>query len=155
MSDFTKDIKNFQQNGTYVYKFDNVGNLTFNSSSSDFSQVYLAFPLVNIFYNNNKLDNFYDPNFQEFIPTTSLTSSVVNQDILKQQLDSLQQENISLTAQLNSLVVQNEQGSSIADQMATKQVILELRKAAGEGRVDSDFSDTFPYTAIRKITLKT
>ena len=155
MADFSQDIKNFEQNGAYDYKFDNVGNMIFNSSSEDFSQVYLAFPLANIFYNNNKLDVFYDPTFQEFIPTIPVTSSVINTDILQQQVDSLQQENVSLTTQLNSLATQNEANSSAADQMATKQVILELRKAAGEGRVDSDFSDTFPYTAIRKPTLPT
>ena len=39
---------------------------------------------------------------------------------------------------------------TVADQMASKQVILQLRKTVGQGRVDSDFSDTFPYTPISK-----
>ena len=154
MSDFSQDIKNFRQNGTYTYKFDEVGNLTFNSSSSDFSKVCVAFPLVNIFYNNNKLDAFYNPNFEEFVPTTSSLQPTASVDIL-QQMDSIQQENALLKTQLDSLVAQSETSSSVADQMATKQVIFELRKALGQGRVESDFSDTFPYTPIRKPVLKT
>ena len=55
MPNFAQDIQNFQRYGTYTYKFDNVGNMTFISSSEDFSQVYLAFPLQNIFYNKSRI----------------------------------------------------------------------------------------------------
>jgi hypothetical protein len=152
MTDFSQDISNFQKYGTYEYKFDDSGNLIFNSSSVDFSQVYLSIPLVNIIYNNNKLNTFYDPKFVEFIPTVSPTVSAVNVDDLQQQLNTVQQENTTLKNQLDTIIVQNESNSSVADQMAIKQVILELRKNLGEGRVESDFSSTFPYTAIRKPT---
>lgn len=154
MADFSQDISNFQRTGVFVYKFDDVGNLIFNSSSADFSQVYLAFPIFNITYNNAKINTFYDTNFTEFIPTP--TGSVItsdNMDNLQQQLDTVQQENATLKNQLDDLIVQTENSSSAADQMAIKQVILELRKSLGQGRVDSDFSETFPYTAIRKATI--
>jgi len=152
MVDFSENIRNFERSGDYEYKFDDSGNLIFNSSSVDFSQVYLSFPLLNVIYNNTKLASFYDPSFIEFIPTTS-SLETVNVDNLQQQFDTVQQENLTLKNQLDTLIVQNESNSSVADQMATKQVILELRKNLGQGRVDSDFSNTFPYTPIIKQTI--
>lgn len=151
MADFSQEIHDFQQYGAYTYKFDEVGNLIFNSSSVDFSQVYVSFPLKNVILNNLKVENFYNPEFEEFIPSTSSISPVVDTDILQQQLNALQQENDTLKNQLDAVIAQNETSGSLADQMATKQVILELRKSLGQGRVDSDFSEDFPYTALRKV----
>jgi hypothetical protein len=148
MSDFSQDIQNFKRYGTYEYKFDSVGNLTFNSSSSDFRQAYLAFPLQNVFYNNSKVKTFYNVEFEEFVPQ-SVTSSADQAAALEEQLQVVQQENISLKSQLDAVIADNEDSGSV-DVMATKQVIFELRKALGQGRVESDFSDTFPYTAIKK-----
>jgi hypothetical protein len=49
MTDFSQNIHDYQSGlYEYTYKFDNVGNLTFNSSSEDFSQVYVSFSLKNI-----------------------------------------------------------------------------------------------------------
>ncbi len=153
MSDFSQDIQNFQRYGTYTYKFDSVGNMTFNSSSTNFNQVYLAFPLSNVRYNNSKIQTMYNIDFEEFIPTTSsITTSTENVDNLQQQLDVIQQENVTLKTQLDSVIAQNEQSGSSATDLAIKQVVLELRKALGQGRVDSDFSTDFPYTPIVKET---
>lgn len=154
MSDFAQDIQNFQRYGTYTYKFDSVGNMIFNSSSANFNQVYLAFPLQNVILNNSKVETMYNTSFEEFVPQpTQPEVSSQTIDNLQQQLDVIQSENESLKTQLDSLIVQNESSGSAADQMATKQVILELRKAVGQGRVDSDFSEDFPYTPIRKETI--
>jgi hypothetical protein len=150
MADFSKEIHEFRQNGTYTYKYDGVGNLIFNSSSTDFSQVYVAFLLTNIVFNDKKIDNFYNPEFEEFIPTTSSITSIVDTDVLQQQMNVLQQENETLKTQLDDVVAMNQASGSVADQMATKQVILELRKSLNQGRVNSDFSETFPYTPFRK-----
>jgi hypothetical protein len=154
MSDFSQDIQNFQRYGTYAYKFDSVGNMIFNSSSVNFNQVYLAFPLQNVILNNSKVETMYNTSFEEFVPqTTQVEVSSQTMDNLQQQLDIIQSENESLKTQLDDLIIQNESSGSAADQMATKQVILELRKAVGQGRVDSDFSEDFPYTPIRKETI--
>lgn len=151
MSDFSQEIQNFQRYGTYRYNFDSIGNLTFNSSSTAFNQVNLAFPLQNVFYNNNKIKTFYNVQFEEFVPQV-VTSSANSAEALNEQLQVLQQENVSLKSQLDGVITQSEDSGSVADQMATKQVIFELRKALGQGRVESDFSDSFPYTPIRKAT---
>lgn len=148
MANFDQDIQNYKRYGTYTYKFDNVGNVVLNSSSSNFNQVYVAFPLQNAVFDNSKIETMYNVNFEEFIPQTEATSSV-NVDDLLQQITTIQSENESLKTQLDYVVVQSETASA-ADQLAAKQVILELRKALGEGTLDTDFSDTFPYTPIRK-----
>jgi hypothetical protein len=150
MADFSTDIQQFQQNGTYTYKFDDVGNLIFNSSSADFSQVYLSLPLNNVMYNNGKIEAFYTADFEEFIPTTGSAPVTSSVDDLNSQVSTLQQENVALQTQLDDVIAQSTGEASGPNQTAIKQVILELRKAVGQGRVDSDFADTFPYTPIKK-----
>ena len=149
MTNFSQDIQNFQRYGAYVPKFDNVGNMTFDSSSANFNQVYLAFPLSNIVYNKSKIETMYNTAFEEFIPQMVVQTTVA-EDNLQQQLDVMAGENATLKTQLDSIIAQSETSGSAAEQMAVKQVILDLRKAVGQGRVESDFSDTFPYTPIRK-----
>ena len=148
MADFAQDIQNFQQNGDYTYEFDNVGNLTFNSSSEDFSQVYSSFPLYNITYDNSKINSFYTASFEEFViqPTVEITSSV---DILTQQLNTLQVENTTLKQHLDGLISQSETNSSISGDAAIKQVIIGLRIALGQGRMEASFSPNFPYAPLK------
>jgi hypothetical protein len=152
MADFSTNIHQFQKDGTYEYKFDSVGNLYFNSSSTDFSQVYLSLPLNNIVYNNAKIETFYDPEFSEFVPNTGSSDITSSIEALTQQLSIIQQENVGLQSQLDNVVAQNAATSATngPNQLSIQQVILELRKALGQGRVDSDFSTTFPYTPITK-----
>lgn len=153
MADFSQDIYNFRQYGTYAYKFDQAGNLNFNSSSSDFSQVYVSFPLTNIVLNDAKIGGFYNVEFEEFVPSTGSVDVAASADDLQIQLDTIAAENEDLKTQLDTYIAQAQSDTSSAASIeATKQVILELRKALGQGRVDSDFSDTFPYTPFRKVT---
>ena len=149
MADFSQDISNFQRYGAYTYKFDSVGNMTFDSSSANFNQVYLAFPLQNVLLKDSKVQTFYNTSFEEFVPEVVAPPTVSNEN-LQQQLDQIQSENDTLKSQLDSLIVQSESSGSNIDQIASKQVVLELRKALGQGRVESDFSEDFPYTPIRK-----
>lgn len=150
MADFAGDIQKFQRYGTYVYKFDNVGNLIFNSSSLDFSNVYLSLPIKNVVYDNNKVQSFYDPTFTEFVPPTPVDTTTEVLSDIQQKVDVLETENTNLKVKLDELTAQSQENMSQPDKLAIKQVILELRKALGQGRVESDFSEDFPYTAIRK-----
>ena len=150
MADFSTEIQQFIQGGTYEYKFDAVGNLFFNSSSADFSQVYLKLPLTNVVYNNDKIEKFYDPTFVEFVPTTGSAETTSSMDALTQQLNIISTENTGLKSQLDKVIAQNNSVSNASDSQVVKQVILELRKALGQGRVDSNFSDTFPYVPLTR-----
>jgi hypothetical protein len=148
---FSQEITDFERYGTYVYKSDEVGNVVFNSSSNDFSHVYLSLPLSNFVYDNSKVVSFYDPTFTEFVPPTTVSSDI-SAEQLQGDLEAAQQENAMLTEQLNSLIAVNESTPSLSEQMASKQVILELRRSLGQGRVDSDFSGDFPYAPLNKMT---
>jgi hypothetical protein len=153
MSDFSQNIQNFKQTGDYTYEFDSVGNMYFNSSSTDFSQVFLKLPLTNVVYNNPKIEKFYDPNFVEFVPNTGSAEITSSIEALQQQLSIISQSNAALQSQLDTVVAQGEATSTATgpNQLAIQQVILELRKALGQGRVDSAFSTDFPYTPINKL----
>lgn len=147
MQNFNENIQEFQRNGTYEYKFDNVGNLIFNEKSSDFSRVYLSFPLKNTTYNYSKVNSFYKLEFEEFIPAKSeqKPQSTIEAEM---KLQAAEEENSTLKVRLDTLISASESDSSQSKDLATKQVILELRKALGQGRVDSDFSADFPYTKL-------
>lgn len=148
---FSKEIDGFQRYGTYSYEFDSVGNVIFNSSSNDFSQVYLDFPLPNFVYDNTKIISFYDPTFVEFVPPEA-TGSLTTEDIEQMQndLEEAQQQNEQLAQRVDELIAINQSTPSLAEKSASKTVILELRKMLGQGRVESDFSADFPYTPILK-----
>ncbi len=147
---YKKQIDNFQRYGEYTYVFDEVGNVVFNSSSGDFSQVFLGLPLQNYVYDNTKIVSFYDPTFTEFIPQT--TTGITEEQIqdMQNELEAQKIQTDELTNQLEALIAANESNPTAAEKEATKRVILELRKALGEGRVDSDFSEDFPYTSLIK-----
>lgn len=149
MSDFSKNIQDFTRYGTYTYKFDATGNLSFDSGSSDFSRVYLAFPLRNVVYNTNKIEAFYDIEFEEFGTSTAPVNSNIDEES-QIQVNNLEEENASLKTQLEILTTQIDNSDNAANAMAIKRVIIELRSALGQGRVDSDFSDEFPYSPIAK-----
>ena len=146
MPNFAQDIQTFQRYGTYTYKFDNVGNMIFNSSSVDFSQVYVAFPLQNVFYDANKIESFYDPNFTEF--QMSPISGTVDVVSIQNQMEVIQAENVTLKSQLNTILSAEIVSDESGNVEATKRLILELRKALGEGQVDSDFSNVYPYAPL-------
>jgi hypothetical protein len=154
MSDFSIQTDNFVKYGTYEYKFDEAGNISLNSASSDFNRNYVAIPLQDFHYNTNKILTYYDVDFTEFIPNiTSSISQSSTPDQLQTQLDTLINMNQSLTEQLNFAIETANQNTTTAQQNAVQQVIIELRKQLGQGRVDSDFSTDFPYTPIIKPTI--
>jgi hypothetical protein len=146
---FKQQIADFQRYGTYIYEYDEVGNVILNPTSKKFSQVYLALPILNYIYDNGKVKNFYDPTFTEFIPPTNDGNSV---DVIgiQTKLSEAETRNAELNSRLDELTALNESNPSAAERQSTKQVILELRKELGQGRVDSDFSVDFPYTPIQK-----
>jgi len=146
MNNFNVDIENYKRYGTYNYNFDGVGNLTFNNASSNFNQNYIAFPLNNIIYNKSKIESIYDVNFNEFIVQSQITSSVSTEELIY-KINMVENENQSLRNELNNII--NSSDLDI-NSLAIKQVIIELRISLGEGKIESDFSNTFPYTAIRK-----
>jgi hypothetical protein len=149
MADFAGEIQTFQRYGNYTYKPDSVGNFIFDSSSLDFSRVYFSLQLKNVRYHDSKIESFYDTTFSEFVPI--VVEDVSNSSKEQEQVTALEEENTYLKSQLDTLIDTSASVESDADLIATKQVILELRILLKQGRVDSDFSEDFPYAPIKKI----
>jgi len=150
MINFSQDIANFINYGTYNYQFDNVGNEILNPSSSVFQQVYFRFPLGNFIYNNSKILSFYNPVFTEFIPTTSSvfsSASLFSQDALN-KIEEISFINSQLQKQLDSLVASSTMNSGSATEQSVKLVIINLRIQLGQGDSESDFQDVYPYLPI-------
>jgi len=69
---------------------------------------------------------------------------------MQDELEAQKAQTEELTNELERLIEASESNTTEAEKEAARQVILELRKALGEGRVDSDFSTDFPYTPLIK-----
>lgn len=147
---FSKQIDDFQRYGTYTYKYDEAGNVIFDSSSNDFSNVYLGLPLLCTERNNAKILSFYDPTFTEFFPSVPENTTAKTIEEVQTELDNMTVQNEQLVGQLNTLIAVNESSPSVANEAASKSLILELRKKLGQGRINSDFSIEFPYAPIAK-----
>jgi len=151
MSDFSKEINNFQVNGTYTYNFDEGGNLIFNSSSPEFEKNYLSVPLENCNYDNTKIKSFYDLEFKEFIPTSTTTIVETTQPVSSEVIQ-LTQENEDLKNKLTILTETADANITEPERLATKQVIIDLRIGLKQGIAERDFSTTFPYLPLTKNT---
>lgn len=148
MADFSQQIANYKNYGTYIYKFDSVGNEVLNPSSSIFQQVYFSLPFGNVVYDDSKLLSFYDPTFSEFIPATSSQQvSVFPQEAID-EIDAITYDNIQLQNQLNAFLSANEQDSGAADVEAVRNIIIGLRIQLGQGVMATDFDTIFPYLPI-------
>jgi hypothetical protein len=151
MTDFSQQVANFINYGTYNYQFDSVGNEILNQSSSIFQQVYFRLPLGNFSYNNSKILSFYDPTFTEFIPvplTGSLSSSLFPQAAID-QINAITYQNTQLQSQLSSLVASSSMNSSSADIQSIKNTIVNLRIQLGQGSVANDFQEIYPYLPVQ------
>jgi len=148
MADFSVQIANYKNYGTYDFKFDNVGNEILNPSSSIFQQVYFIIPFGNVIYNNSKLLSFYDPVFKEFIPFTGSSEvSVFPQEAID-EINAITYDNIQLQNQLQNFINMSEQDSGAADIEAVRNIIIGLRIQLGQGIMATDFDTVFPYLPI-------
>ena len=147
MIDFTQQINNFKNNGTYNYVFDEAGNENLNPSSSVFQEQYLSFPMVNFVYDDSKILTFYNPNFTEFLPIQTSSVIILPQETID-QVNQLTTQNQLLQSQLKSLIDTNEFSSASANQQEIKDIILSLRTSLGQGNSAADFENTFPYFPI-------
>ena len=141
---FKEDIERYNKFGSFDYNFDNSGNVVLSFTGKEFSNHYLSIPLSNIGLIDGKVSEFYNLEFEEFVEENKQDNSVIAKE-------EIQSENLALKQEISDLlqsITKNEETN--ATDLSIKQVIIELRKNLGEGSVESDFSSTFPYTAIKK-----
>jgi hypothetical protein len=148
MASFALQISNFEKYGTFSYRFDEVGNVILNPSSSIFQQHFIDIPLSNVNYDNTKITSFYDVEFTEFTkPVSANISSSVPTDVMD-QINNLTDQNAQLTDRLNNLIAQSELDNSAANQQLVRDIILPLRIQLGQGTSAADFQTDFPYLPI-------
>lgn len=143
---FEKQINSFISNGNFDYQFDSVGNVILETSSSKFQRNYLAFKLSNFAYDIQKIEQFSDSSFKEFIPEKPKTGVLDNSQIKSPEVE----ENEFLKSEVQSLTSIINSNISDAERQASRDVIVELRIKNGEGKYDVDFSQDFPYLPLPK-----
>jgi len=156
MAEFSKQIDEFERYGVYSYNFDQAGNIVLNPASPRFNENYVSLPINNFRYDNKKIESFYNPDFEEFVPTTpdsvgDDTSAPVDVADLEIEVSKLNEENKAITQQLQDLIAKSEQDGTAADTEAIKQVIIALRIELGEGKTEKDFETEFPYGPLDDI----
>jgi hypothetical protein len=147
MEVFSKEISDFQKNGTYNYIFDEGGNLIFNRSSSNFNQTFLSIPLANVGYDDVKIKSFYTLEFTEFIPSTKVKATI---QVDSEEVTTLETENQELKDKLQQLSALSDANITEAERLSIKQVILDLRIQLSQGLAERDFSNEFPYLPLTK-----
>jgi len=149
MINFSQQISDFINYGTYNYKFDTIGNEIINPSSSIFEQVYFRLPLTNYTYNNYKIQSFYNTEFTQFIPilnSSSISSSFPQEAI--DQINSITYQNMQLQNQLQTIISNSEVNSGSADVQSIKNIIVMLRIQLGQGNNYNDFDTVYPYLPL-------
>jgi hypothetical protein len=128
--------------------FDEAGNEILNPSSSVFQQHFIAFPTVNMDYDNSKIQSFYNPTLTEFIPLpVTNNQSLLPQEIID-QINEVTQKNQVLSNQLDEMIAKSELTSADADTQLVKDIIMTLRIQLGQGASTLDFYNDFPYLPI-------
>jgi len=148
MANFALQVSNFEKYGTFSYKFDDVGNVILNPSSSIFQQFYIALPLTVVNYNNTKLTSFYDVTFTEFTPPASGSMAKSLPNDVVDQINDLQTQNDDLQNRLNTLIAESELDNSAANVELVKDIIVALRIQLGQGTTTNDFQTSFPYAPL-------
>lgn len=147
MTDFSKEIDDFEKYGIYDYKFDEGGNLVFKENPIYFTEQFVSIPLIDYVYDVQKIISFYNIEFSEFLPTT-IQSESITQNI---ESSNLETENKELKEQLSLLTERVDENITESERLAIKQVILELRISLNQGIAERDFSTTFPYLPLTKL----
>jgi len=148
--EFSSQINKFQTLGAYEYKFDEAENVIANSASIEFSYNYLSLPLLNSVYDNASIESYYDVNFVEFVPVKAEPIVSESETAAVESNTTLIEENALLKEKIDELISRSENDPSIAENEATKRVILDLRISLKQGRFDDDFAEEFPYSPLER-----
>lgn len=136
------EIQNeFKRTGNYVNTFDEFGNIVI----IDNTEKYFAVTFSPETYTAESVNNIYDITIKEFKDSLRPVNPQVN--VLQSEKQQLETIINSLNQQLASVNVNDSEKQSLID--ASKNVIIQLRIKAGEGKNVSDFNTSFPYLALK------
>lgn len=143
---FNSEIAQFR-NGTlqYTSSFNSVGNLFFRDNSDKFNETFLKFQIRNFEYDVDRINRIYSTSFTELTESTESTESVVESG--SDKVKELEKVILELTEKLSD-VGQTSKPLLNNELIANRDVIIQLRIAAGQGKSATEFSSEFPYFKI-------
>lgn len=159
MTNFLLQYKNSQieevmLSGSISSKYDENGNLMISSNETELSSSVISVNLYSPRFSSDYISKISDTNFSEFFSTSNSTEGTSSN--LSSESNPLYQNqlevNKELQSKINELELKLNDPEKISDQLTIKDTIIQLRIQNGEGTVESDFHDEFPYTAIQDLT---
>ena len=137
----TETQNEFKRTGNYVNDFDEFGNIVV----IDKVENYFAVTLSPETYTLESVNNIYDISIKEFKDPVKPVNPQVN--VLESEKQQLVTTIDSLNRQLSSVNISDSEKQSLID--ASRNVIVQLRIKAGEGKLVSDFNTVFPYLPLK------
>ena len=137
----TETQDEFKRNGNYVNDFDEFGNIVI----IDKVENYFAVTLSPETYTFDSVSNIYDISIKEFKDPVKPVNPQVN--VLESEKQQLVTTIDNLNKQLSSVNINDSEKQSLID--ASRNIIIQLRIRAGEGKTVSDFNTAFPYLALK------
>jgi predicted nuclease with TOPRIM domain len=139
----SKNILDFKNSiEQYKYSFNSVGNLFFKKNSDVFNERFLKLDVSNLEYHTSRLFEIYNIDFEEFTTNTSYDREQEFQK-LENTIQELRQKIESSQSTVNVDSIKN------SENLANKDVIIQLRIDMNQGKNESDFSNLFPYLPIK------
>jgi hypothetical protein len=153
MASIDTHIQKFVTYGEFGYVFDESENIIINTKSNDFNKNYVSLPLRVTKYNPNVINKFNLATFTEISLNRSVevakNASDTNVTGSNQNVENVLQENERLKNKLNDIINSSEQNDLAANNLAIKQIIIDLRIRLNEGSSENDFSNDFPFLPIK------
>lgn len=137
----TETQNEFKRTGNYVNDFDEFGNIVM----VDKVENYFAVTLSPETYTLESVSNIYDISIKEFKDPVKPVNPQVN--VLESEKQQLVTTIDNLNRQLSSVNISDSEKQSLID--ASRNVIVQLRIKAGEGKLVSDFNTVFPYLPLK------
>lgn len=136
----------------YTYNFNSAGNLFFKEEPTDINEAFLKVIVRNSEYDYNKFAKFYNLSFEEFSPQES--SSTVNTPSVTEESYKAQVSSLKSQISASSALPSDESVYKIQSELkASRDIIVELRMASGEGSDEGDFSEEFPFYLKKDATI--
>ncbi|MHA2407966.1 MAG: hypothetical protein ACXACA_06315 [Candidatus Ranarchaeia archaeon] len=150
-----EDVNRLLEVGFVSSSFDDFGNIAIDKDEASITASVITFPMTLDVYDDQKVLENFDIAFEEFVavPITNVELEASASLLADGELTADTSEVDATTAALESEIanLESELESAQGDQVligASRDEIIRLRIALGEGTTSNDFSDTFPYLPL-------
>jgi len=147
MNNFNSSINLFLTQNQFNNNLDDFGNILLSTVPVSVNQEYIDISLMQYEYDNSEIESLYDTSINTQNVSNQQEIITVNED-LQNSYNNVVAENQALKDSIGDLVSVVEANPAQAESMAQKDLIIQLRIQAGEGKTPADFSSDFPYQAL-------